>query len=176
MTRSSRPGDGALPASSVVPEGERNDTLFREGCRLRERGIDRQAINDALLAINQHCCTPPLDTSEVERIATSCASYDVARDIFPTTEAGDAEFFGHYAGDCVRYNFRRGDWLFFQGHHWRAPTSGEIDRLALSAIRQRQKAALEITDSDQRNKLAKWAHGGAQYLLVGMTGFEPATP
>ena len=159
-TRSSRLGGGALPTSRVVPEGERNDTLFREGCRLRERGMGRQAINDALLVINQHRCTPPLDTPEVERIASSCASYDVDQDIFRTTESGDAEFFGHYARDCVRYNFRRGDWLYFEGHHWRAPPSGEIDRLALSAIRQRQKVALEITDSDRRSKAAKWTFAG----------------
>jgi putative DNA primase/helicase len=159
-TRGSRSGDGASPTSSVVRQGERNDTLFREGCRLRERGMDREAINVALLAINQDRCTPPLDTSEVERIASSCASYAVGGDTFPTTEAGDAEFFAQCYRDCVRYDHRLGDWQVFQNHHWGVSPDGAIERLALKAMRQRQAAALEITDSDRRNRLGKWALAG----------------
>ena len=92
-TGGSRPGAGALPTSSFVTEGARNDTLFREGCRLRGRGMDRQAIDDALQATNQHRCTPPLDTPEVECIASSCASYDVGEDVFPTMYR--TRFLGH---------------------------------------------------------------------------------
>jgi len=159
-TRSSRPGDGALPTSSVVPEGERNDTLFREGCRLRERGMDRQAINDVLQATNQHRCTPPMDSSEVERIASSCASYAVGEDVFPTTEAGDAEYFAQCYGGCVRYDYRRGCWLLFDQHHWHEPACGELDRFALKAMRRRQEVVLKITDSDRRSKAGKWAIAG----------------
>ena len=157
-TRSSRPG--ALSTSSLVPEGERNGTLFREGCRLRRLGMDRQAIDDALQAINQHCCTPPLDVPEVECIASSCASYDVEEDVFPTTEAGDAEFFAQCYGGRVRYDYRRGCWLLFEQHHWHEPACGELDRLALKAMRRRQKVVLEITDSDRRSKAARWAFAG----------------
>ena len=55
--------------------------------------MDRQAIDDALQATNQHRCTPPLDTPEVECIASSCASYDVGEDVFPTMYR--TRFLGH---------------------------------------------------------------------------------
>jgi hypothetical protein len=60
----------------VIAEGERNDTLFRDGCAMRTRGFGYEAILAALLLENEHCCRPPLDTDEVETIAASAARYD----------------------------------------------------------------------------------------------------
>jgi len=51
-----------------IPEGKRNDTLFRDGCSMRARGFDFEAIRAALLARNQKC-DPPLDDEEVLEIA-----------------------------------------------------------------------------------------------------------
>ncbi len=76
------------------------------------------------------------------------------RDVFPTTEAGDAEFFAARFGDCVRYDHRQQRWLLFYGHHWHTQTDGEVHRLALNAVRARQRAAIGNTDR------VAWAVGG----------------
>ena len=82
---------------SAIPEritaGGRNDTLFREGAKLRRLGWEPNEIRGALLVLNAERCRPPLDPREVESIATSFRVYEPAPDTFPTTEQGDAEFF-----------------------------------------------------------------------------------
>ena len=80
--------------------------------------------------------------------------------LFPLTEAGDAEFFAQRYGDRVRYDHRRGRWLVFVGHRWIPDDDGELRRLALKSMRQRQQAALAIEDQDRRQNTARWALGG----------------
>jgi putative DNA primase/helicase len=64
-----------VPDDEPIPEGQRNETLFRMGCGLRRRGFSAEAILAALLAENQRRCQPPLDETEVRKIADSCARY-----------------------------------------------------------------------------------------------------
>jgi hypothetical protein len=75
------------PLPTAIREGGRNDTLFKEGCRLRRLGFDLPEILAALTAINQRRCQPPLPTTEVETIANSCARYEPA-DSTATPEPG----------------------------------------------------------------------------------------
>ena len=69
--RDAAPEDDGAP----IPEGQRNETLFRLGCALRRRGLSRAGIEAALLAENAQRCMPPLPEEEVRRIAESCARY-----------------------------------------------------------------------------------------------------
>lgn len=55
--------------------GSRNATLFRIGAALRRYGIGAPAITDALAAINERHCAPPLAAREITAIATSAARY-----------------------------------------------------------------------------------------------------
>jgi DNA-binding IscR family transcriptional regulator len=59
----------------TIPEGRRNVTLFRHGCRLRADGADERAIRGELLDLNDARCDPPLEVGEVRRIAASAARY-----------------------------------------------------------------------------------------------------
>jgi hypothetical protein len=59
-----------------IPEGVRNDTLFRLGCSMRAKGMSEAAIHAGLLAENAASCSPPLDEREVEGIAASVAHYE----------------------------------------------------------------------------------------------------
>lgn len=52
-----------------VREGGRNDFLSREAYRLRKKGYDVTDIERILMPINEARCSPPLDASEVRRIA-----------------------------------------------------------------------------------------------------------
>ena len=147
-------GPRAEPLAEIIPGGGRNNSLFREGCRLRRLGLEEFEIVAALTAINQHRCQPPLPPREVQTIAVGSAKYQPPADTFPLTEAGDAEFFAAQNADTVRFDHRRGRWLLFDGNVWVPQTSGEIARLALEAIRGRQRAA--IGDKDH----LRWAIGG----------------
>lgn len=151
---SGRSQTASKPLPGVIPDGSRNDTLFREGCRLRRLGLEYDEIVAALKASNQHRCRPPLDAREVETLARNCAGYEPAADTFPTTETGDAEVFAACNADTVRYDHLRGRWLLFDGHVWVPQADGQIARLALETVRARQRAA--VGDKDRM----RWAIGG----------------
>ena len=144
----------SAPLPGSIPDGSRNKALFTEGCRLARLGWSKKEILPALKAVNEQRCKPLLPDAEVETIAGSAAKYDAAADSFPLTEAGDAEFFVTCNTDRVRFDHLRGRWLLFNGHIWGPQSDGEVARLALDAIRARQRAAVGHKDR------LKWALGG----------------
>jgi P4 family phage/plasmid primase-like protien len=146
--------DTSQPLPSSVAEGSRNETLFREGCRLRRLGWSEAEIVASLHVLNTERCHPALDRTEVESIAHSCGRYEPEADTFPTTETGDAEFFAACNTDMVRFDHRRGRWLLYDGNIWAPQTDGEVARLALNTVRARQRAA--VGNKEQ----LKWALGG----------------
>jgi len=148
------PRQRAEPLPDVINNGHRNNTLFREGCRLRRLGFDEPEIRAALVGVNQHRCHPPLPVRDVEAIAKGSASYKAENDTFPATETGDAEFFVACHSDSVRYDHRRGSWHHYDGNIWVPQTNGEVFRLAIDALRARQRAAVG------HEKRLQWAAGG----------------
>ena len=60
----------------VIPEGRRNQTLFREACKLRREGCELTLILRDISAINKDRCGPPLATAEVNSIAHSAMRYE----------------------------------------------------------------------------------------------------
>ena len=57
-----------------VPEGGRNDFLFREGRSLRSNEVDDDVIRAQLHGLNRVKCKPPLPDCEVDKIAESVLS------------------------------------------------------------------------------------------------------
>jgi putative DNA primase/helicase len=151
---SAAPRAEALP--STIASGQRNDTLFREGCRLRRLGHDEAEIFATLVAMNARRCTPPLDESELRSIARGCAGYAPAPDTAPLTDTGNAECFEKTYGDRFRYDHALRQWAVFNGHHWRFDQTAEVDRASLVVIRARQAAALTIADTDARKRHLRW--------------------
>ena len=64
-------GDGR-----TIPEGTRNDVLFRLAASLRGKGFTEAGILAALQAENRARCRPPLLDAEVARIAHSASRYE----------------------------------------------------------------------------------------------------
>jgi len=59
----------------VIPDGRRNDQMFRIACALRRFGIELNAIYEALRAVNVDHCEPPLVDAELRAIAASTMRY-----------------------------------------------------------------------------------------------------
>jgi P4 family phage/plasmid primase-like protien len=64
-----------VDAGDLIPEGMRNDHLFRMGSHLRRIGFTAEAILAALAVVNRDRCKPPLSVDELQNIATSAARY-----------------------------------------------------------------------------------------------------
>lgn len=60
----------------VIAEGQRNASLTSHAGRLRRIGLSVEAIEAALLVINEEQCRPPLREAEVVAIARSVGRYD----------------------------------------------------------------------------------------------------
>ncbi len=58
-----------------IPEGERNDTLFRYACRLRDKGLTEEEIFTLVTSKNNDKCETPLDNAEIIRLIESALSY-----------------------------------------------------------------------------------------------------
>lgn len=58
-----------------IPEGRRNDELTRIAGSLRARGLEREELEEELLAVNAARCSPPLEAAEVAAIARSVCRY-----------------------------------------------------------------------------------------------------
>jgi hypothetical protein len=77
--RARGPRPGPAPASNgeahvagdAIPEGQRDVRLTSLAGTLRRRGLGHDAILAALAALNETCCTPPLDEAQVAKIASS---------------------------------------------------------------------------------------------------------
>ena len=63
-------------AERVFGEGSRNISLTSIAGALKKKGLNEDALVDALRAINKKQCSPPLSDDEVEQIARSVARYE----------------------------------------------------------------------------------------------------
>ena len=152
----------SLNTQDTIPEGQRDHTLFRIGCRLRAKGCEEPDILSQLTRENNQRCSPPLSQAEVEKCARSAAKYEKgAETTFPYTEAGDAEFFAFKHRKDVRFDHARKRWLHFDGNRWRPDEQGFILTLALAAMRDRQRIALQSKGDDEaRRRNIKWTITG----------------
>lgn len=69
-------------APEIIPEGERNHTLFRLACSLQAKGLSDQAIFAAVSAENIGKCNPPLSNRELQAIIRSVQKYEKGKAIY----------------------------------------------------------------------------------------------
>ncbi len=60
---------------AILHIGERNETLFKEACHLRDLGLVREKVEHYIRLRNRCDCQPPLEDTEVETLLCSAYSY-----------------------------------------------------------------------------------------------------
>ena len=58
-----------------IPQGQRNETLFKAACSLQEQGYPDEAIEAAIQLLNKERCAVPIDDDELQAIVKSATSY-----------------------------------------------------------------------------------------------------
>ena len=76
---------------------------------------------------------------------------------FALSDAGNAEYFVREADRRLAYDHTDREWFQFMGHHWTKDTVERVIDLAINAMRQRQRDAVLIADSDARKRAMAWA-------------------
>ena len=72
-----------------IPKGQRNNWLFKEGCKMRAAGIDIPVIKAALLESNRALCNPPLEEKEVYSIIQSVSKYEPSQEAHSKPKQAD---------------------------------------------------------------------------------------
>ena len=49
----------------IIPEGERNPTLYAEACRLFREGLPEDEVREKVLTLNTQKCAPPSDEGKI---------------------------------------------------------------------------------------------------------------
>ena len=113
--------------------GERNNRLTSIGGALRRIGLSSAAVQAALLEENRQRCCPPLDGSEVERIAESVARYPAGSLTAFTPPGYDTEFEAFL--DVVRFTADLSGFPVLLFHVERSLGYGKAsDRTSLSQV------------------------------------------
>lgn len=85
LDKKNKPRFFTLP--DVIPEGSRNDTLFKYAASLQAKGVSDNQIQEALHKANRERCTPPLPMEDVQTILRSTTGRyrkgDAGRPCFP---------------------------------------------------------------------------------------------
>lgn len=135
--------------SQLVHDHQRN-RLLKAATGLLRTGVGPETFAAAVPLLPE---ARGLDQATVAAIMAAAKEADD----FPCTDSGNAEFYASYVGGRHRHDHgRRLDFLFGD-HHWRPDRDGQIARLALEAIRDRQRRALGIADEQIRKARLGWA-------------------
>ena len=71
-----------------IPDGKRNDTIFKMACSLQSKGMTDGAILAACIYENKAKCNPPLEDDEVEKIVESALRHDKGLSVPTIPETG----------------------------------------------------------------------------------------
>jgi putative DNA primase/helicase len=144
-----------LDEGKSLIEGERNNTLASLAGSMRRRGFDRDSILAALRVTNDKRCDPPLDDSEVEKIADSISRYEPAAHSgtngkgpggahaapgaggdteIHLTDVGNAQRMVALHGEDLRYCHPLKKWLVWDGKRWQPDATAEATRRAKATI------------------------------------------
>jgi len=170
-------------APDVIPEGQRNDELFRMACSLRARGLSETGILAAITAENAARCRPPLPDAELATIVESAAKYEpgttrtrrspprppaegppdvaeeppMATDGIHDTDLGNARRFVVRHRNQARYCDMWSRWLVWDGCRWAPDGTLAILELAKDIPRMVYAEAAAIADDDIRKARVRWA-------------------
>lgn len=67
-----------MPLAESIPEGERNNTLFKLARGFVNKGFDAEAVNQRIQKVNAERCVPPLGAAEVEALVKSAVGHPSA--------------------------------------------------------------------------------------------------
>jgi putative DNA primase/helicase len=160
-----------LPKNSTsgfpsIPEGSRNDTLFKRACALHKQGLTKEQLSSRVCEVNEILCSPPLKDEEVQRIINSALNYQPNEHL---TDLGNARRLLSAHGQDIRFLAEWGKWLIWSGRGWQVDSTGEVYRRAKTVSSLIRKEALDIADEETKKAYLKFANNSeSQKYLEAM--------
>ena len=136
MTRKKEQAPKDTP--NEIPEGTRNDTLFRYAASLRAKGLSELEILAALTQMNKDRCKPPLSDRELHNLVKNAAKYEQGKPYAVSfgesvkpgdyTDVGNAYIFAREYKNKAIYVETAG-WLVWSGKVW---NEGDLEAIGLA--------------------------------------------
>ncbi len=141
-------------AAQEIVEGHRHDFLLSRAGKLRHDNWSYESILQALVSENKAKCRPPLDESEVERIAKDIIGYDSP--LFRLDDIGNAKRLVYRFGAQLRHCWQQNTWYIWEGRYWSRDTIGQLQQFAKSTVEWMHEDA-SLKGGDVGPKLRKHA-------------------
>lgn len=126
---------------SVIPEGQRNDILFRYACQLRANGMEKAQIMPDIYLVNQERCKPPYEIDKLELLVNSACKYKKGRKPIPNEEiiysdTYNARVFHELMGEKIKWCRDLGGWFIYDGKRWEKDSNERIKSFALQVTEE----------------------------------------
>jgi putative DNA primase/helicase len=146
-------GPKNLPFADVIPNGQRNITLFKEAVSLAGKKVAPETVAQHVLSRLQDC-EGEFPIAEAEQILQSALNRGVSNTP-PFTDLGNAERFATDHVNVALYCTDQRTWYCWDGIKW-APDAAKVQQLAKQTTRN---MLVEPSYSDEhRSALKKWQH------------------
>jgi len=142
-----------------IPEGKRNDTLYRYACALRARNLSEPDAWSALQLRNLDCA-PPLSKSELRGILESAWKHAPG---YRRNDTGNAQRFLTFHGMDVRYVAGLREWIVWQDEEgrWKPEPEGLscIARVKQTIVTALASEVVQLSNAKQQEEHAKFLIG-----------------
>ena len=135
-----------------VPEGQRNNTLFKYACRLKAKRLTKEEAT-ALVLEAASKCIPPLPEKETLKIIESAWKYSES---YSLTDLGNADRLVALHGQDIRYCKAWKEWLIWDGRRWKIDDTFEIMRKAEDVIQFMKAESSNIKDPNERERFERF--------------------
>jgi putative DNA primase/helicase len=146
----------------LIPEGQRNELLFRKSLSLVKNGVSDEAVKQAAIQFNEYCATP-LDKIEIEQISNSALKYrdnsnpnsKLSNSLLPLTDLGNGERFARHNKGKAIFCIEQNSWYAYEEGRWSNQTMS-IFKMAEKTTKDINAEIASVPDfSDQIKKWAK---------------------
>ena len=146
-------------AFSVIPIGNRNETLFKQSVGLVNSGVSNEAIKKAASALNQRCETP-LDDKELNTLTNSAFRYKNdeqkgrSNSLLPLTDLGNGHRFARDHYGKALFCIEQKSWYAFEDGRW------SRDNLAVNKLAEKTTKDIKaeaMSSYEFMDQIKKWA-------------------
>jgi putative DNA primase/helicase len=151
-----------------VPEGERDNTLWKMASKMRRLNYPQKWAETAILTAAANCTSPFDPDAALDKVRRAYREYEpvepsanghgpapqVSR---PLTDLGNAERLASRIRGKAVYVYEAKGWYVYTGKRWEPDTTGEVYRYAAETVRGIYADAEAQADEAERKKTAKWA-------------------
>ncbi len=140
-----------------IPIGNRNDTIFRHACRLRDYIRDEKEIKEICLFINRYLTEEPLPDKELLKTIEKREGYEykIKENNIRLTDIWNSENFVKKYKGSILWVSQWGRWLVYRDGKWVRDNLEETVRLGKELILGYYEMVEDIKNEEERKRLIK---------------------